>query len=100
MWAILQYNPGYLTYRWAEDMLKVVHDAVELNQQVDEHIHYMVKHFTPLDAARAVKTWLTYHQLPIEPELITSFDAFHNKCGSFISKNTGNGQITIFEKPQ
>jgi len=67
-----------------------------LNQMADGFMDYMIKNFRPIDGARAVKTWLSTYQLPLDPSLISSFDEFHNRFGPYII-NHGNS-VTAFEK--
>jgi hypothetical protein len=34
-----------------------------------------------------VKTWLSYYQLPFDPERLKTFDQFHQHHGKFISEH-------------
>jgi len=96
MWAMLKSDPQKLCHRWAEEMVGCKSDAKAMNALADDYISYMLNRFSHIDTCRVIKTWLTAYQLPIEPELITSFDQFHVNCGNFVIHNLET--ITVFEK--
>jgi hypothetical protein len=51
----------------------------------------------PDDArARAVKTWLSIYQLPLEPKRMKSFTDFHKTTGSYVLNNANH--ITSYDE--
>ena len=96
MWAYLKCDPQVLVHQWAEEMLSVKKSKIKLNKLAEEYLSYMIEHFSIQDTARVIKTWLTTYKLPLEPDRITSFDAFHDYCGSYIHNYCD--KLTAFER--
>jgi hypothetical protein len=58
----------------------------KFNEKVDNFLSFMMKNYEPELVVMGVKLALTTYQLPIDPDEVECFDAFHEKYGKIITK--------------
>ena len=96
-WDVISCNYSRISHAWGREML----DLVKRNKMTKFHV--MANSYVsavlswPADArARAVKTWLSIYQLPLEPGRMESFDDFHKTTGSYVINNVAH--ITSYDE--
>jgi hypothetical protein len=63
-------------------------NAKDWNNQVNYFFEFMMNNFETELVVMGTKLALTQYQLPLDPDEITCFDAFHAKYGKYISQAT------------
>jgi hypothetical protein len=88
MWDLLSDNHGRLVHAWGQELqaLSKKRSKQQFHSRAEECLKATLN--WPNDArARAVKTWLSTYQLPLDPKHMDSFDQFHTLTGQFILNN-------------
>jgi hypothetical protein len=92
MWDTLSADPAGLCHTWAQDILK---SKRSMHRKADKYLGIALNLFTIEDITSVVKTWLSYYDMPLNPNKLKNFDKFHNRCGRYVISNSCAGQNTI-----
>jgi hypothetical protein len=59
-----------------------------MSKIADRHFEIIMQTFSTEQTINIVKTWLSYYQLPFDPERLKTFDQFHQHHSKFISEHS------------
>ena len=88
MWNVLTNNAEYLSHKWAKELESL--KGKKFHNVADHYLGFVVDNFGDEEASRTIKTWLTTYRLPLDPDKLDNFDAFHRKFGPYIANEIRN----------
>jgi hypothetical protein len=88
MWNVLTNNAEYLSHKWAKELESL--KGKKFHRAANDYLGFVVDNFGDEEAARSIKTWLTTYRLPLDPDKLDNFDAFHRKFGHYIATEIRN----------
>ena len=97
VWDLLSAKYAHLSHIWGQELQELTKKKnkdlfhAQANYRLGATLSWPVE-----DRARALKTWLTAYQLPLDPKLMPHMDQFHATTGDFVIQNSR--QITVYEK--
>ena len=87
---LLLKGPEDYAHKAGQEMLATLNSGKRLRHKAmakiaDQHFETVMQTFSIEQTTNIVKTWLSYYQLPFDPERLKTFDQFHQQHGKFIS---------------
>ena len=98
MWDLLSAKYARISHAWGQELaaLSKKRNKKQFHTQADQCLSATLA-WPVEDRARAVKTWLTTYQIPMDPRFMPHMDQFHMTTGAFVFQNVR--QIAVYEKP-
>ena len=98
MWDLLSARYARISHAWGQELaaLSKKRNKKQFHAQADQRLSATLA-WPVEDRARAVKTWLTTYQIPMDPRFMPHMDQFHMTTGTFVFQNVR--QIAVYEKP-
>ena len=87
MWDHLCNNYPKLTHEMAAEMIQA--DKRWLHRKANKFLA-VVNTWPIQDAVSALATWLTIYNMPLSPSKLSNFDAFHERCNTYVLNNFKN----------
>lgn len=90
---LLLKGPEDYAHRAGQEMLSVLNSGKRkryrsMFKTADQHFETIMSVFNVEQITSIVKTWMSYYQLPFDPNKLNSFDKFHRMLGQFIIDNS------------
>jgi hypothetical protein len=88
-WDLLSNNHARVAHAWGQELaaLSKRRNKKQFRDRADECLARTLS--WPIDArSRAVKTWLSTYQIPLNPAELPSFGRFHQTTGHFVFNNS------------
>jgi hypothetical protein len=84
-WDMLSCNYAKLAHAWGHELsvLSKIRGKKRFHAKAEQCLQTTLSWPTE-ERARAVKTWLSTYQLPLDPERLHSFNRFHETTASFV----------------
>jgi hypothetical protein len=89
MWDMLKADPAALCHAWAQDILQ---SKRTMHRKADRYLGIALNLFSVEDIVGIMKTWISHYDMPLHPNRLTNYDAFHKRCGHYVFNNSGNGK--------
>jgi hypothetical protein len=89
MWDILSSNYAKLSHEWGQHLLELskCKQKQMFHARADDCISEILS--WPIEErARAVKTWLSYYQIPFDAQKLKTFSVFHKSTGAYVIANS------------
>ena len=90
-WTRLK-GPSQFAHETAQDMARLMDQkrlskkrSAVINRLADGYFRDIMQLFTVPEMARITKTWLTVYHIPLDLDLLTSFDECHILVGQYIT---------------
>ena len=98
VWDLLSARYARISHAWGQELQELSKrpSKKRFHAQADQYLSATLA-WPVEDRARAVKTWLTTYQIPMDPRFMPHMDQFHMTTGMFVFQNVR--QIAVYEKP-
>ncbi|NBU73024.1 MAG: hypothetical protein EBS53_16555 [Bacteroidetes bacterium] len=89
-WVRLK-GPSQFAHETGQDMARLMNQkrlskkrSAMINRLGDGYFRDIMQLFTVPEMARIVKTWLTVYDIPLDPDLLTTFTEYHILVGQYV----------------
>lgn len=95
-WAILK-GPEQFAHQTGQELAAMMNQKRLspkrqrlINSHADGYIKVMMQLFDKEDLGRIIKTWLSIYRIPLDPDMLTTFDEYHILIGEHLAQQAFN----------